>query len=59
MEEPPERLIRYCSRVVTGLVACAVLATTVHSDVAAGTLLAATMLVVLTIASIVFRDRRL
>ena len=58
MEQQRDRLVGYCSRVVIGLVASAVVATAVHTDVAAVTLLAAVMLVVLTIASVMLRDGR-
>ena len=59
MEQPRDRLTGYCSRVVAGLVASAVLATTVDGDAAALTLLAAATLVLLTIAAVMFRDGRL
>ena len=59
MEQPSDRLVGYCSRVVTSLVACAVLATTMHTDIAAATLVAAAILVVLGIAFVMFRDGRL
>jgi hypothetical protein len=41
---------------VTGLVACAVLAATLHADVAAPVILVAVMLVVLAITCLLARD---
>jgi hypothetical protein len=53
-----DRLIGYCSRLVSGLVALAVIAATLHEDVAALTILSA-VLAVLGITSVMQRDRRL
>lgn len=52
-------LIGYCSRVVGGLVAFAVVAVTLHRDVAAVAIIAAVMLVVLAVTSVALHDRRL
>ena len=51
-----EAAVGYCSRLVCGLVACAVAATTLHADVAAVTLVAAVMVVVAGIAGLMLRD---
>jgi len=56
MGDKRDRLVGYCSRLVTGLVACAVVATTLHADVAAPVILLAVMLVVLAITFFVVRD---
>ena len=56
MRQPGARLVGYCSRVVAGLVGCAVIASMLHTEAAAMTLLAAAMLLVLTITSVMFRD---
>ena len=58
---PHERnpLVGYCSRVVGGLVAFAVVAVTLHRDVAAAAILAAVMIVVLAVTSAMLRDGRL
>jgi hypothetical protein len=52
----PDRLVGYGSRVVAGLIACAVVAATLHADVAALTILAAVTLVTLAVASLMRRD---
>jgi uncharacterized membrane protein AbrB (regulator of aidB expression) len=49
----------YLSRVVGGLVACAVVAATLHADVAAVAMLGAVMLVVLATACLLLRDGHL
>jgi len=46
----------YLSRIVGGLVACAVAAATLHADVAAVAMLGAVMLVVLATAFVFLRD---
>jgi hypothetical protein len=51
-----DRLVGYCSRLVSGLVACAVVATTLRAEVAAVTIVSAIMLVVLAVAGRMFRD---
>jgi hypothetical protein len=51
-----DRLVGYCSRVVSGLVAVAVVAATLRADVAAVAILAAVMLVVLAITCVMLRD---
>ena len=58
---PRERnpLVGYCSRVASGLIAIAVVAVTLHRDVAALTILAAVVIVVLAVASAMLRDGRL
>lgn len=56
MRNQRERLVGYCSRLVTGLVACAVVAATLHADVAAPVILVAVMLVVLAITCVLVRD---
>jgi hypothetical protein len=52
----PDRLVGYCSRVASGLVAVAVVAVSLRADVAAVAALAAVMLVVLAITSVMLRD---
>jgi hypothetical protein len=47
-----DRLVGYCSRVIGGLVACAVAAATLHADVAAAAILGAVMLAVVGITTI-------
>ncbi len=49
-------MVGYFSRLVGGLVACAVVATTLHADGAAVTILAAVIVAVLAVATIVLRD---
>jgi len=49
-------MVGYCSRLVSGLVACAVVATTLRAEVAALTLVAVVALVVLVITCQMFRD---
>ena len=56
MRDQRDRLIGYCSRLVTGLVACAVVAVTLHADVAAPVILVAVMLVVLVVTCLMVRD---
>jgi hypothetical protein len=51
-----DRLVGYCSRLVSGLVVCAVVATTLRAEVAAVTIVSAIMLVVLAVAGRMFRD---
>jgi hypothetical protein len=50
------RLVGYCSRLVSGLVACAVVAASLHAMLAALTMLGAVMVVVLAITSVMLRD---
>ncbi|HUA70968.1 MAG TPA: hypothetical protein VMA96_07805 [Solirubrobacteraceae bacterium] len=52
-------LLGYCSRLASGLVAVAVVAVSLHADVAAVTILAAVMVVVLAVTSAMLRDGRL
>jgi hypothetical protein len=59
MDRHRERLIGYCSRLVTGLVACAVVASTLHADIAAVTVLTAVMLVLLAITTVMLRNGEL
>jgi len=59
MRSGPDRLVSYGSRVVAGLVTCAVLAATLHADAAAVTILTAVTLVVLAITAVMLRDGRL
>lgn len=47
MEQGPDSSVAYLSRVAGGLVACAVLAATLHADVAAAAMLGAVLLVVI------------
>ena len=49
-------LLRYCSRVASGLVAAAVVAVSLRADVAAVAILVAVMLVVLAVSSMMLRD---
>ncbi|HYB29804.1 MAG TPA: hypothetical protein VEF89_24560 [Solirubrobacteraceae bacterium] len=52
----PDPIAGYLSRIVGGLVACAVVAATLHADVAAVAMLGAVMLVVLATACLLLRD---
>jgi len=58
---PRERnpLVGYCSRLASGLIAVAVVAVTLHRDVAAAAILAAVMIVVLAVTCAMLRDGRL
>jgi hypothetical protein len=58
---PRERnpLVGYCSRLASGLIAIAVVAVTLHRDVAAAAILAAVVVVVLAVTSVMLRDGRL
>jgi hypothetical protein len=56
MGSGPDRLVSYGSRVVVGLITCAVLAATLHADAAALTILTAVVLVVLAITAVTLRD---
>ena len=58
MEHGRDPLTGYLSRIVSGLVACAVVAVTVHADVAAVAMLGAVLLVVLATACLLLRDGR-
>ncbi len=49
----------YCSRLASGLIACAVVAVSLRADVAAVAILVAVMVVVLAVTSAVLRDGRL
>jgi hypothetical protein len=51
-----ERVVGYFSRLVAGLVACAVVAATFRADAAAVTILAAVMIAVLAVACLMLRD---
>lgn len=51
-----DRLVGYCSRVVSGLVASGVVAATLHADIAALAIVGAVTLVVLAMTSLVLRD---
>ena len=59
MRSERDRLVAYVSRVVAGLIACAVLAATFHADAAALTILTAVTLVVLAITAVMLRAGRL
>jgi hypothetical protein len=60
MEHDRDRIAAgYLSRLVAGLVACGVVAATLHADAAAVTILAAVMLVVLPLACFMLRDSAL
>lgn len=59
MPHERNRLAGYCSRLVGGLIAFAVVAVTLHRDVAAAAILAAVMIVVLAVTSAMLRDGRL
>jgi hypothetical protein len=56
MEQERDLLAGYLSRIVGGLVACAVVAVTLHADIAALAMLGAVMLVVLAAARRLLRD---
>lgn len=55
MGDKRHRLIGYFSRLVSGLVACAAVAVTLHTDVAAVALLAAVMLVLVAVSCLMLR----
>ncbi|HJS96141.1 MAG TPA: hypothetical protein VJ741_17895 [Solirubrobacteraceae bacterium] len=55
MGDEQHRLVGYFSRLVSGLVACAVVAVTLHTDVAAVAMLAAVMLVVVAMSCLLLR----
>jgi hypothetical protein len=55
MGDERDRAISYLSWLVSGLVACAVLAATLHTDAAAATLLAGAMLVVVAVSYLMLR----
>jgi hypothetical protein len=59
MEHGRNPLAGYLSRIVSGLVACAVVAVTLHADVAAVAMLAGVLLVVLATACLLLRDDEL
>ncbi len=59
MPHERNRLVGYCSRLVGGLIAIAVVAVTLHRDVAAAAILTAVMIVVLAATSAMLRDGRL
>ena len=56
MGNAQDRLLGYCSRLVSGLVACAVVATTLRAEIAAVTIVSAVMLVVLAVVRQMLRD---
>ena len=49
-------LVGYFSRLASGLVACAVVAVTLHAEVAAGGILAAVMVLALALSCLIVRD---
>lgn len=51
-----DRIVRYSSRVVSGLVASGVVAATLHADIAALAIIGAVTLVVLAMTGLVLRD---
>jgi hypothetical protein len=55
MGDERERVIRYLSSLVSGLVACAVAAVTLHTDAAAATLLVGAMFVVAAVSWLLLR----
>lgn len=55
MGDERDRAVAYLSRLVTGLVACAVVAVTLHTDAAAATLLAGALLVVVAVSWLMMR----
>jgi hypothetical protein len=55
VEQQKHPLVPYCSRLVSGLVVCAVVAVTLHADVAAVAMLTAVSLVVLAVTSVILR----
>jgi hypothetical protein len=55
MGDERDRVIRYLSSLLSGLVACAVVAVTLHTDAAAATLLAGAMFVVTAVAWLMLR----
>lgn len=55
MGDERDRVVGYLSRVVSGLVAIAVVAVTLHAEVAAASMLAAVMLVVIAAMCLVVR----
>jgi hypothetical protein len=56
MGDDRDPLVGYCSRVVSGLIATAVVAVSLRADVAAVAMLAAVLLVVGAITSVVLRN---
>jgi hypothetical protein len=54
-----DRTAAYFSRVVSGLVACAVVAVTLHAEVATAAILATVMVLVLAVSGLMLRDRAL
>jgi hypothetical protein len=55
MGDERDRVLRYLSWLVCGLVACAVIAVTLHTDAAAATLLSGAMLVVAAVSWLMWR----
>jgi hypothetical protein len=55
MGDERDRVISYISWLVSGLVACAVIAVTLHTDAAAATLLAGAMLIVVAVSVLMHR----
>jgi len=55
MDDERDRAAGYLSWLVSGLVACAVIAVTLHTDAAAATLLAGAMLVVVAASLLMLR----
>jgi len=59
MGDERDRAVGYFSRIVSGLVACAVVAVTLHAEVATAAILATVMVLVLAASCVVFRGRAL
>jgi hypothetical protein len=59
MGDDRDRAVGYFSRVVSGLVACAVVAVTLHAHVAAAAILATVMVLVLALSCAMLRGRAL
>jgi hypothetical protein len=57
MGDERDRAVGYFSRVVTGLVACAVVAVTLHAEVATAAILGTVMVLVLAASCVAFRGR--
>jgi hypothetical protein len=56
MGDERDKLVGYCSRVVSGLVAFGVVAATLHADTAALAIVGAVTLVVLAVTGLALRD---
>ena len=55
MGDERDRIAGYVSRLVSGLVVCSVVAVTLHAEVAAASMLAAVMLLVLAVMGLLAR----